>query len=177
VVQRVGRVIALLFHDRGTRRGWVVSSTPWPHFISGKDPVPILQEAGWTPGRAWAGVVSRPHRDSIPDLPARISLYTDWATRPTQIQGSYCNYWRSRINFYQTTFDIKYSRSSKETYLPLCMSWNNFGYCHLQSMQRHSRTHIMVLRDSSECDDVKYWVTASIINGFCIKKKNKCPTT
>jgi len=47
VAQRVGRGIALLFHDRGTRRGWVVSSTPWPHFIPGKDPVPILQEAGW----------------------------------------------------------------------------------------------------------------------------------
>ena len=32
VAQRVGRGIALLFHDRGTRRGWVVSSTPRPHF-------------------------------------------------------------------------------------------------------------------------------------------------
>jgi len=42
VAQRVGRGIALLFHDRGTRRGWVVSSTPRPHFTSGKDPVPIL---------------------------------------------------------------------------------------------------------------------------------------
>jgi len=42
VVQRVGRGIVLLFHDRGTRRGWVVSSTPRPHFTSGKDPVPIL---------------------------------------------------------------------------------------------------------------------------------------
>ena len=28
VAWRVGRGIALLFHDRGTRRGWVVSSTP-----------------------------------------------------------------------------------------------------------------------------------------------------
>jgi hypothetical protein len=47
VAQRVGRVIALLFHDRGTRRGYVVSSTLRPHFTSGKDLVPILQEAGW----------------------------------------------------------------------------------------------------------------------------------
>ena len=46
VAQRVGRGIALLFHDRGTRRGWVVSSTPRPHFTPGKDLVPILQEAG-----------------------------------------------------------------------------------------------------------------------------------
>jgi hypothetical protein len=29
---RVGRGIAPLFHDRLTRRGWVVSSTPWLHF-------------------------------------------------------------------------------------------------------------------------------------------------
>jgi len=69
VAQRVGRGIALLFHDRGTRRGWVVSSTPWPHFTPGKDPVPILQEAGWAPGLVWTGGKSRPHRDSIPDRP------------------------------------------------------------------------------------------------------------
>jgi len=50
VTQRVCRGIALLFHDRGTRRGWVVSSTPRPHFTPGKDPVAILQDAGWTPG-------------------------------------------------------------------------------------------------------------------------------
>ena len=50
VAQRVGRGIALLLHDRGTRRGWVVSSTPRPHITPGKDPVPILQEAGWAPG-------------------------------------------------------------------------------------------------------------------------------
>ena len=37
VAQRVGRVIALLFHDHGPGRG------------HGKDPVPILQEAGWAP--------------------------------------------------------------------------------------------------------------------------------
>jgi len=70
---RVGRGIALLFNDRGTRRGWVVSSTPRPHFTTGKDSVPILQEA------RWAGLEGRKissHRDSIPDRPARSqSLY------------------------------------------------------------------------------------------------------
>ena len=76
VAQRVGRVIALLLHDRGTRRGWVVSSTPCPHFTPGKDPVPILQEAGWGPGPIWTGGISRPHWDSILDRPARSqSLY------------------------------------------------------------------------------------------------------
>ena len=90
VTQRVGRGIALLFHDCGTRRGWVVSSTPRPHFTPGKDPVPVLQEARWAPGPVWMGRKSRPHRDSIPDLPAvsqslyrlsypaHILKYTEW---------------------------------------------------------------------------------------------------
>ena len=76
VAQRVGRGIALLFHDRGSRSGWVVSSTPRLRFAPGKDPVPILQEAGWALGPVWTGGKSHPHRDSIPDRPARSqSLY------------------------------------------------------------------------------------------------------
>ena len=49
----------------------MVSSTPRPHFTPGKDPVPILQEAGWAPGPVWTGGKSRPHRGSITDRPAR----------------------------------------------------------------------------------------------------------
>jgi len=76
VAQRLGRGIAPLFHDRGTRSGWVISSTPRPHFTPGKDPVPVLQEAGWAPGPVWTGGNSRPHLDSITDRPARSqSLY------------------------------------------------------------------------------------------------------
>jgi len=74
LAQRVGRVIVLLFHDHSTRRGWVVSSTAQPHFTPGKDSVPILQEAGWAPGPVWMDGKSRPHRDSILDLPARSSV-------------------------------------------------------------------------------------------------------
>ena len=76
VAQRVGRGIALLFHDRGTRKGWVVSSTPRTYFTLGKEPVPILQEAVWALGSVCTGGKSSPHRDSIPDRPARSqSLY------------------------------------------------------------------------------------------------------
>jgi len=82
VTQRVGRGIALLFHDRGTRRGWVVSSTPRPLFIRGKDPVPIVQEAGLAPGPVWTGGKCRAHRDSIPDRPARSSVAI-----PTELPG------------------------------------------------------------------------------------------
>ena len=78
----LGRGIALLFHERGTRREWVVSSTPRPHFTPGKDPVPILQEAGWAPGPVWTSGKSRPHRDSIPDRPARSSVAI-----PTELPG------------------------------------------------------------------------------------------
>ena len=54
----------------------MVSSTPRPHFTSGKDTLPILQEAGWAPGPVRTGGKSRPNRHSIPDRPARSqSLY------------------------------------------------------------------------------------------------------
>ena len=53
-----------------------------------KDPVPIVQEAGWTPGPVWTGGKSRPHRYSIPDRPARSqTLYR-------------LNYWAHFVNVY-----------------------------------------------------------------------------
>jgi hypothetical protein len=73
---RVSRGIALPFLDRGIRRRWVVSSMPWPHFTSGEDPVPIVQEAGWAPGPVWTGGKSCPTGIRSPDRPARSqSLY------------------------------------------------------------------------------------------------------
>ena len=74
VTQRVGRGIALLFHDRGTRRGWVVSSTPWPHFTPGKTRYPFYRRLGGPQGRVWTGEKSRPQQDSIPDRPAHSQL-------------------------------------------------------------------------------------------------------
>ena len=74
MAQRVGTDIALLFHDRGTRRVCVVSNMPRPHFTPGKDPVPIVQEVVWASGPVWTGGKSRLYRDSIPDRPARSSV-------------------------------------------------------------------------------------------------------
>ena len=74
---RGSRGIALLFYDHGTRRGWGVSVTPRPLFTPGKDPVPIVQEAGWDPGSVWTGAENHA-RTGIrsPDRPARSqSLY------------------------------------------------------------------------------------------------------
>jgi len=49
-----------------------VSSTTRPHFTPGKDPVPILQEAGWAPGPVWTGggeISSPPGFDPGPSSP------------------------------------------------------------------------------------------------------------
>ena len=59
------------------RRRWVASSTPRPHFTPGKDPVPIVQEAGWALGPVWTGAENLATTGiRTPDLPARSqSLY------------------------------------------------------------------------------------------------------
>ena len=45
-------------------------------FTTGKDPVPIVQEAGWAPGPVWMGGKSRPTGIRSLDRPARSqSLY------------------------------------------------------------------------------------------------------
>jgi len=48
----------------------------------GKDPVPIVQEAVLVPGPVRTDGKSRPHRNSIPDLPARSSVAI-----PTELIG------------------------------------------------------------------------------------------
>ena len=76
MAQRVGGGIALLFHDRDTRRGEWSAARPGRTLLPGKNTVPILEEAGRAPGPVWTGEKSRLHRDSIPNRPARSqSLY------------------------------------------------------------------------------------------------------
>jgi len=75
---RGSKGIALPFHDHGTRRVWGVSVTPRPLLIPGKDPVPIVQEAGWASGPVWTGAenLDPPTGIRSPDRPARSqSLY------------------------------------------------------------------------------------------------------
>jgi hypothetical protein len=70
------RGIALLFLDLGARRGgWSVTRPG--RFTPGKDPVPIVQEAGWAPGPVWTCAKNLPSpRIRYPDRPARSqSLY------------------------------------------------------------------------------------------------------
>ena len=76
VARRLGRGIALFFHDRSTRKE-VSGQQHGPAALTpGKEPVPTLKETGWAPGAVWMGGKSPPHRDSIPDRPASSqSLY------------------------------------------------------------------------------------------------------
>ena len=55
--------------------GW--SAPRLDRFTPGKDPVPIVQEAGWVPGPVWTGAENlAPTRIRSPDRPARSeSLY------------------------------------------------------------------------------------------------------
>jgi hypothetical protein len=72
---RGSRGIALPFLDHGSRRGWGVSVTPWPLFTPGKDPVPIVQEAGWASGPIWTDAKNLvPARIRSPDRPAHSQL-------------------------------------------------------------------------------------------------------
>jgi hypothetical protein len=99
---RGSRGTALLLLDHGTRRGWGVSVTPRPLFTPGKDPAPIVQEAGWAPGPIRTGAENlAPTGIRSPDRPARSqSLYRlrypahwklSWqkCTYPT-LQTEYC---------------------------------------------------------------------------------------
>jgi hypothetical protein len=72
---RGSRGIALLLHDHGTKRGWGVSVTPRQLFTTGKDPVPIVQEAGWASRPVWTGAENlAPTGIRSPDRPARSQL-------------------------------------------------------------------------------------------------------
>ena len=113
VAQRVGRGIALLFRDRGTGKVWVVSSTPWPHFTPGKDPVPILQEAEWAPGPVWTGaenLAPPPGFDPRTVQPVA-SRYADWAI-VAHIVIVLIHYFSIYISFSGFTYTIFYAQNS-----------------------------------------------------------------
>ena len=70
---RMSRGIALLFSR--TSGTWMGVGGGQPHTPAAstprKDPVPIVQEAGWAPEPVWMGGKYCPHQDSIQDHPAR----------------------------------------------------------------------------------------------------------
>ena len=99
---RGSRGIALPFHDHGTRRVWGVYLTPRSLFTPGKDPVPIVQEAGWAPGPVWTGAENLASTEiRSPDHPTRSSVAIPTTLPgqsphwPTGKQGFYLSFWIS----------------------------------------------------------------------------------
>ena len=90
--QRVGRGIALPFHDHGTRRGWVVSSTPRPILPSGKPRYPFYRRMGGPQGRSGRAENLTPPGFDPRTVQPVVSRYTDWATRFTSEYGSKINF-------------------------------------------------------------------------------------
>jgi len=84
VAQGVGRGIVLLFHDRGTRRGWVVSSTPRPPLPPGKTRNTFYGRLGGPQGRSGRAENLFPTGIRSRTVQPVVSRYTDWATRPTR---------------------------------------------------------------------------------------------
>ena len=84
VAQRVGRGIDLLFYDRDTRRGWVVSSTPQPHFTPGKTRYPFYRRLGGPQGWSGWGENLVPTGIRSRTIQLVVSRSTNWATQPTQ---------------------------------------------------------------------------------------------
>jgi hypothetical protein len=108
---RGSRGIALPFHDHSTRRGWGVSVMPRPLFTPRKDPVPIVQEAGWAPGPVWMGVENlAPHQDMIPRLssPSQ-SLYR--LSYPAHNAHIYITVFSLYMKFNPTCFDTSVATS------------------------------------------------------------------
>ena len=60
---------------------------PRQHLTPRKDPVPIVQEAGWAPGPVWTGAEDLASPGFDPRTIQSVgSSYTNYATWPTNLQ-------------------------------------------------------------------------------------------
>jgi len=81
VAQRVGRCIALLFHDRGTRRGWV-AARPGRTLTPEKIGYPLYRRLAGPQGRSAQAENLVPTGIRSRTVEPVVSRYTDWATGP-----------------------------------------------------------------------------------------------
>ena len=89
VAQSMGRGLALLFHDRDTRRGWVVSSRPGRTLLPGQTRYPFYTRLIGPQGRSlWADNLV-PTGIRFRTVQPVVSRYTDWATCPTLLKLHY----------------------------------------------------------------------------------------
>jgi len=83
VAQRVGRCIALLFHDHDTRRGEWSAACPGSTLPPGKTRYPFYRRLGGSKGRSGRAEYLAPTRIRSRTVQPVVSRYINWATRPT----------------------------------------------------------------------------------------------
>ena len=77
MAQRVGRVIALLFHDRGTRRGEWSAARPGRNLPPGKARYPLYRRLGEPLGRSGRAEILAPPGFDPRTVQPVVSRYTD----------------------------------------------------------------------------------------------------
>ena len=87
-----------------------------------KDPVPILQEAGWALGPVWTSGKSRLHRVAIPDPPARSSVAI-----PTELPGPQekCKWANRSTNSFSWCSSVTVNRADRV----VTVGFRNVTYC------------------------------------------------
>jgi hypothetical protein len=88
VAQRVGRDIALLFDDRGTRRGEWSAARPGRTLPPGKTRYPFYRRLGGPQGRSGRAENLVPTGIRSGTVQPVVSRYTDWAIRPIPDTGA-----------------------------------------------------------------------------------------
>jgi hypothetical protein len=88
-----------LFFNLGARMGWMVNTTFRPLYPRERDPVPIEQGAGWSPGSVWTGAEN---------VTLTVIRYTVCAILDHKRPDSF-------LNLYRKVMSVKtYSHSSRE---------------------------------------------------------------
>ena len=95
--------------------------TPRPLFTPGKDPVPIVQKAGWVPRPVWTIAEDL----AFTEIPSRTvqpvaSLYTDYATRPASLLSK-------TLKIQETFYSMWDTRSVRHMGCHLCLI--HYSYC------------------------------------------------
>jgi hypothetical protein len=87
LAQKVDRGIALLFHDRGTRRGEWSAARPGRTLPPGKSQYPLCRRLGGPKCRSGRAENLVPIGIRSRNVQPVFSRYTDWATRPRATTG------------------------------------------------------------------------------------------
>ena len=138
VAQRVGRDIALPFHDRSTRRGEWSAARPGRTLPPGKTRYPFYRRLGGPQG--WSGRAENLFPTGIRSRTVQlvISRYTDWATRPTIY--IYINLIFS-LKYRCWCFGVRVLNSLRSLYFSLCtvsptINWT-LTCCRYQTRIKH----------------------------------------